>query len=91
MEGGAARSRRVTKARNDKVSLSWTFTDAQMAIFRAWYDNDAEAAGGSAWFSVSLAIGDTGLTAEEARFIDDYKMDALEGLNWRVTAQVEVR
>jgi hypothetical protein len=91
MEAGAARTRRITKARNDKVNLSWEFTDAQMAIFRTWYDNDAEAAGGSAWFSISLSIGNTGLTAEEARFVDEYKMDALHGLHWRVTAQVEVR
>jgi DNA segregation ATPase FtsK/SpoIIIE-like protein len=91
MEAGAARTRRTSKAKNDKVTLTWQFTDAQMAIFRTWFESDTEAAGGSAWFSISLPIGNTGLTAEEARFVGEYKMDALEGLNWRVSAQVEVR
>lgn len=91
MESGSARSRRVTKARNDGVAVTWKFTDAQMDIFRTWFDNDAEAAGGSAWFSVSLPIGNTGFTAQEARFIGGYKMAALPGLNWSVGARLEVR
>ena len=46
MEVGAARSRRITRARNDQVSVAWSLTDAQMAIFRDWFEDDAEAAGG---------------------------------------------
>jgi hypothetical protein len=91
MESGSAKTRRISRAKNDKVTLVWQFTDAQMAAFRTWFESDTDAAGGAAWFTISLPLGNTGLTSEEARFIGEYKMEALEGLNWRVSAQVEVR
>lgn len=91
MEVGASRTRRITKARNDRVTLEWKFTDAQMAIFRAWFDDDAEAAGGAGWFFLDLAIGDTGINSEEAKFDGIWKSSLLGGLNWRVTATLEVR
>jgi alkanesulfonate monooxygenase SsuD/methylene tetrahydromethanopterin reductase-like flavin-dependent oxidoreductase (luciferase family) len=92
MEVGAARQRRRTAARNDQISLTWIFTDAEMAIFRAWFDDGAEAAGGAAWFTgLNLVMGDTGLTAEECRFIGAWSADAMPGLRWNVTAKLEVR
>lgn len=92
MEVGAARSRRRTTARNDKVSASWTMTDAQLAIFRTWFDDAAAgAAGGSAWFTVSLPIGTTGLVSVTARFTRAPEIAHIAGLNWSVTAELEVR
>lgn len=91
MEAGAARVRRRTNARNDRLSVSWVMTDAQLAIFRAWFDNAAEAAGGAAWFSTSLAIGTTGIVALEARFAGPWQAALLGGLNWSVSAELEVR
>jgi hypothetical protein len=88
MESGSARARRRSAARNDRVAVAWIFTDAQMATFRAWFDGDG--AGGSAWFSLSLAIGSSGLTAQSCRFTAIWKADLLPGLNWRVTASLEI-
>ena len=91
MEFGAARARRRTFARNDMVAVSWKMTDAQMAIFRTWFEDSAQAAGGSAWFYVPLAIGTTDVVSVEARFKGGYKA-SLEGpLAWVVSANLEVR
>lgn len=92
MEVGAMRVRRRTAARNDRVQLTWLFTQAQMDAFRAWYDNSAENAGGASWFTVDLAIGtSTGVVSVEAQFVEMWKAIALPGLKWRVTAKVQVR
>lgn len=91
MESGAGKSRRITYARNDRVSVSWQMTDAQLDTFRTWFDDDAQAAGGSAWFYISLAVGGTGLESVEARFVGEYSIAAMEGLNWVVSATLEVR
>jgi hypothetical protein len=92
MEVGAARQRRRTAARHDQVSLSWTFSDAQMAEFRTWFDNPSEAAGGAAWFTgLDLAIGNTGFDATECRFVGAWNADLIPGLHWKVTARLEIR
>lgn len=92
METGAPRVRRRTAARNDKLSLSWQFTDAEMAIFRAWYENDSTgAAGGAGWFTSSVKIGTGGLVSLACRFSGVYQATYNPGSSWRVTAQVEVR
>lgn len=91
MEAGAARARRRTAARNDLVAVSWTFTDAEMATFRTWFDSSSDAAGGSAWFSMDLAIGATGLESHDCRFAGIWRATALPGLNWQVSARLEVR
>jgi hypothetical protein len=91
MEVGAARSRRQTHARNDRVRVGWMLTDAQMDIFRTWFESDAEAAGGSAWFTVSLRIGNTGATTQEARFIGAYQFNQAGFDTWSVSAELEVR
>lgn len=92
MEGGASRARRRTKARNDKVSASWSMTDAQLAIFRAWFDDDtAGAAGGAAWFTCSLPVGATGLSSVTAKFIGSYTVPLQDGWRWVVTGELEIR
>lgn len=91
MESGAARSRRRSYARNDRVGVSWLMTDAEFAAFRIWFESDTEAAGGSAWFYISLWVGGTGATSQEAQFIDDYQAVLADHAKWSVTAQLEVR
>jgi hypothetical protein len=91
MDVGAARTRRRTAARNDKIDLSWRLRDTQMATFRTWFDNPAECAGGAAWFTVNLAIGTGGVVSVQAKFVGAPKYAILGGLNWSVTAKVEVR
>jgi len=91
MDVGAARVRRRTRARNDRLSLTWVLTDAQMAIYRAWFDSSAEADGGTAWVALALHIGDGGLSNVEFKFIGPYQASASGGLIWTVTADVEVR
>ena len=91
MESGAARARRRTSAKNDKLTVNWTFTDAQMAIFRTWFDNPAENAGGASWFTVSLARGTTGVVSLEARLVGPFQASVQSGLNWNVSAELELR
>lgn len=93
MEVGSARARRRTTSRLDMVNVSWVFTDAQMAVFRAWLDDDVVgAAGGSAWFTTSLATGDSGLVSRSARFNGAPKYSLLSTSRiWQVTAKLEVR
>lgn len=50
----------------------------------------AGADGGSAWFYTPLVQGST-VVSREARFLGPYKATAMAGLNWSVTAEVEVR
>lgn len=90
MEVGSARSRRRTATRQDKVQCSWKFTDAQMDTFRTWFDNSAECAGGAAWFTISLPVGATGIDSKTARFVGAFQATLLPGLNWRVSATLEV-
>ncbi len=92
METGPARVRRRSAARNDRITVQWRFTDAEMAAFRTWFDSPADAAGGSAWFTIGLATGDGGIVSQDARFVNGFK-DAKPsaGLNWLVTATLETR
>ncbi|MDP3831014.1 MAG: hypothetical protein Q8Q47_07070 [Ignavibacteriaceae bacterium] len=92
MESGAARTRRRTKARNDKVRVAWNMTDAELTIFRAWFDDDATgAAGGAAWFDISLPIGTGGIVSVTAKFVGVYKANYLPGMNWLVSGELEIR
>jgi len=91
MEVGASRARRRTAALNDRVTVAWVFTDAQFAIFRAWFDDAAEADGGAAWFALLLPIGKTGATLQDVRFVGAFQYNQI-GLDcWSVTARLEVR
>lgn len=92
MEGGSARVRRRTSARNDVVKLAWMMTDAQIAIFRAWFDDASTgAAGGSAWFTVSLAIGTGDYASVTARFKGVYAIAYVNATTWSVSAELEIR
>jgi hypothetical protein len=89
MEVGAARVRRRTADRIDMINVEWSFTDAQMATFRSWFDNDAH--GGAAWFVLSISTGDGGLDTPEVRFNGPWKSALVgAGMDWVVTASLEV-
>lgn len=92
MESGAPRVRRRTTARNDKVNASWMLTEAQLDTLRDWFDDASTGiAGGSAWFTVALAVGTgTRQASVEARFVGPFQA-APVGQLWRVTASLEVR
>jgi hypothetical protein len=91
MDVGAPRVRRRTRARNDRIQLTWMLTSEQADIFRDWYDSDAGAAGGAAWFSVDLDIAQGGIQTVEGRFADMWQGQYVAGGLWRVSATVEVR
>ena len=90
LDVGADRVRRRSQALNDRVQITWKFTDAEMALFRDWFDNAAR--GGAAWFAgLQLALGRTGIQTTEARFVGPFRADLQPGLTWQVSAAVEVR
>lgn len=92
MEAGAPRVRRKTTVRDDRLSVTWILTDAQLDTLRDWFDDAVSGiAGGSAWFSTSLAVGgNTLIETKEARFVGPFAAARL-GLHWRVSATLEVR
>lgn len=90
-EFGASRTRRRTKAQLDFVNVSWLMEDAEFTLFRSWFYADDGAAGGSAWVLCDLALGQTGAKSYEVKFMRGFKPSALSGLNWRVSATLEVR
>lgn len=89
METGAARVRRRTRARNDALELGFVFTGAEFSAFRTWFDDDAGAAGGAAWFDMTVDVGH-GAATYQARFKGAFKANR-DGVSWRVSAQIEVR
>jgi hypothetical protein len=91
MDTGLARSRRRTFARDDKVSVVWQLSDAQMTIFRAWFDNPTTGAnGGAAWFTTNLPLGTGGIISTTARFVGIFNASYSEGFRWAVSAELEI-
>lgn len=79
------RVRRYSTSRTHQISVLWSFTDAQMAEFRDWYeDNEA------AWFTITLATGDGGNITTEARFNEPWDATFIPGPHWNVSAMLEV-
>jgi len=92
MESGPSRSRRRTKARNDHVSVSWNMSDAQLKIFRDWFDDDTTGInGGASWFTVDLLIGNTAFDNVTAKFAGIYTAKYTEYMRWMVSAKLEIR
>lgn len=89
MEKGPARVRRVSSARNDRVKLGWEMSDAQLAIYRTWFDTDIS--GGASWFTISIVVGTTGFQTMSARFIGVPNIVSVPVLRWLVAGEVEVR
>lgn len=89
MESGAARVRRRTSAKNDKVTLTWAFSDEEFKQFRAWYDTDIN--GGASWFDMYLHTGSSSPNVQ-ARFSGAFKASLITSrLHWKVSASLEIR
>jgi hypothetical protein len=102
MEVGFARVRRLSTARNDKVSVNWVMSNAQFTEFRLWFDDDFDGAGGGViWFDVPLAramvepmpsLGDSPTLAwVQARFVGSYSASLEGAYLWMVSAELELR
>ena len=91
MEGGAARVRRVSTSVPDKATLKWLFDEAQMAEFRAFWED--EWAHGSAWVYLTIKDGRAaGLVSRECRPSPaSFKAAPLSAAHWHVEMTVEVR
>jgi len=90
MESGAARVRRRSTDAPDKVTLRWLLTEAQMVIFRAFYESDFLS--GAAWVFVPIKDGRTaGMVEKECRPTSPFKADYTGRDLWLVEMPVEVR
>ena len=91
MESGAARVRRISKQRNDKVSVQFAFTRQGFADFRTWYA--ATARNGVEWINMPVFTGQDGncQQTETVRFIGQWSASALSDKYIRLTAEIEVR
>jgi len=65
MESGIRRFRQTTRNAPTDVSVTWSFTESEFAIFEGWYQYDAKE--GAAEFDIPL-LGSQGLTTHRARF-----------------------
>lgn len=91
MESGTARQRRTTTSSTSAITVRWSFTNREFAVFQAWVKHDALY--GAAWFDIDLLSG-LGLVTHEARFVDKvpYKGSINTNTNkWDVTARLEVK
>lgn len=92
MESGNARVRRRSAARVDTVDAGWLFSQSQMLIFRAWFENNSTgAAGGAAWFSIDLPTGTGAVASISARFSGAFSAVLVSSTTWKVSAKLETR
>lgn len=91
MESGPARVRRRFTAAPDTVTLRFTFTDAQMAAFRTFWNTDAQQ--GAAWFYLTLRDGRSAgdVTREVRPTSGAFNASLLSTGIWAVSFSVEVR
>lgn len=88
-DAGPARQRLRYGDAPDDLSLNWIFTPAEMVIFKAFWKTDLHK--GTDWFLMHLDIGD-GFADYDVRIVGgSYQYQALPGMNWQVSAKVEVR
>ena len=90
MESGPARVRRLTKARNDKITVTWMMTATQLAAFRIWFESDSDCAGGQAWFDMNVNT-DGIVESKVCRFVGPWKASLIDSVSWSVAAQIEIR
>lgn len=91
MEGGPARVRRRSTAAPDHITLRFQFDEAQMAIFRDFWENDF--LNGAAWCDVPLKDGRAPGPALHAcrPLAGKFKASPISQTYWLVEFQVEVR
>lgn len=89
MESGAARQRLRFGDNPDQLNISWKFKPAEMQIFLDFFEDEINK--GNDWFLMDLHRG-RGLQTYEVRFVAGrYKDQGMAGLNWMISAQLDVR
>lgn len=91
MESGPARVRRRFTATPDEITLSVLLSEAEMNIFRAFWDGDWSQ--GAAWVFFPVRDGRTpGIVSKECRPTKGaFKAALIKPNYWRVQIPVEVR
>lgn len=90
MDSGRARQRRRFTSVPTIVSVSWTMSDPEAALFESWFRHTIM--DGAAWFECPLQTPYGGLDHYTARFTDIYEGPNLLGLSsWRFSAEIELR
>ena len=91
MEGGPARTRRVSTSVPDKVTLRFLFDAAQMATFRSFWELDWD--NGANWIAMQLKDGRTeGAALRECRPVPAvFKSAPVSATHWHVEMAVEIR
>lgn len=85
--GGLRRQRQRVANPGSRVTVRWVFTEAEFAVFEAWFAHTLNH--GAAWFSTSLRNGQ-GASTVTARF-DGVWDAAATGVAWVVSAVLRVR
>jgi len=67
---------------------TWIFTDAQVAVFRAWWETDLR--NGGAWFNATFPVPE-GLIEKQHCFRTQPRYGFVPGGFWKVSAVLEVR
>ena len=86
MDIGGSRARGHNRSGPYSVGVRWLFTDAQLAAFEAWHDDDISQ--GADEFTARLA-GSEGLETVTCRFLGPYSVSKVQQ-HWGVTAELEV-
>ena len=69
--------------------VSWIFTNAQLSLFRTWYQNKIRS--GADWFEMKLAAED-GREVRECHFVQGYAGPTRLGVDrWRISANLVLR
>jgi len=87
MDAGSARQRAQNSTAPYKAAVRWLFSDAELAAFEAWHDDDISQ--GADEFTMRL-LGGEGLETVTCRFLDSYKVERVQR-HWGVTADLEAR
>lgn len=86
-DSGRLQARARSLAPPSRVPVTWVLTEAEMAVFEAWFRH--EALDGAAWFSTPLANGQ-GVTNVDAQFAEDWQATATAS-GYSVSASLQVR
>lgn len=91
MESGSARVRRRSTSGPDGISLRLQLTEAEMVIFRAFWENEWNF--GAAWVFFPVRTGRTvGISSKECRPTSGkYKASLVKNSYWQVQIGIEVR
>lgn len=88
METGIARQRRRFRATPVEVNYAVFCVGSQMTDLLTFYDTTLS--GGTAYFSMTLDLGNGAQTYNQVRFKDGLQQKKMGPQQWRVTSKLEV-